>query len=96
MKKNNFKFYYFFLILGTLAMVANTIVTGSQYVSNGQKVSSLEKQKKDLITQEQLLQKNGAQELTINEISRFAQTQGYAPISQVATVRQLSEKVASR
>ncbi len=95
MKRTLIKTYYFLLIALVLGMVANTIVTGSQFVSTGRKIAELEKEKKVLVDQQRTFETETSQEISMASISRFAQAQGYAPITQLAAVHYHSQ-VASR
>ncbi len=90
------KYYYISLIIITLLFAGLTIITGSQYVANGKRIADLEKQKKIAIEQSHTLEMAAAQQLSVQEISHFAQSEGYAPITQLAATSVRTEHVALR
>lgn len=96
MNKTIIRSYYFILVALVLGMVAQTVLTGSHYVATGRRVAELEKQKRVLVEQQHTLEKLTSQETSMLAISRFAESQGYAPITQLAAVHYHTQNVALR
>jgi len=89
------KIYYAFLVLLTLGMITHTIFVGSQYVAYGQKVATLETEKKLAFAEEQDLRQQVATEVSIASTMQLAQNEGFIAIPKLVEAQQAT-KVAMR
>lgn len=87
MNKSVVKMYFLFLFAVAISFAGNTVLVGSQYVSQGAEIAKLEKQQKTLAFETQQLQQHISQQSAANGIAQLAQSQGFQPATQVISLQ---------
>lgn len=85
--------YYSFLALAVLAQALVTVLSLSQNIGYGQKISLLQSKKVALETQKNQLEQTLAQKVAISELKQ-KENQGYIAITDVLTINRNSSSLA--
>lgn len=93
--RKTYAFYYSLIAIISLAIVVNTIYTGSQYVHHGKQFKNLSIEKNNLETQKSKLQLALAKEQNINSLQTFVLSEQFEIISNVEYIAK-SSALASR